>query len=195
MILTENIKNLSINSKLFLDYISSFGFNPNNYENIIEVNGKGDQSISQFLKEYNQFLISKKTIDNDLRKLNIKGANGYINKLGIVIQDDNKDKLLYNPSRGIHQVHLKGYPVITDNDVIIANGINMYMNNLKDYRQDKYLGFCMDIDNPELETTYYRFRDLQIILNSNSNNEEYVLEHDSLSQKGKAMLLLRKKSR
>lgn len=189
--LTNYVNNLNVNSMLFLDYIKSFGFNPKNYGNIIEVNGGAKESVSQFLNH--QYLISKQVVESDLKELGINGSNGYISETGLIAQNDKESNILYAPIRGIHQEYKKGYPRITEDDVIIANGINPYMNNLSEYKQDKYIGFCMDFEDPELVTTYYRFRDLQNILNK--NKEEYVLEHDSLSHKGKAMLLLRKKTR
>jgi len=193
MLLTNDLNKENLNSKIFLDYIISRGFNPEKYKNIIEVNGSANESMSQFLKDYNQYLISKKVVDNDLDRLGISGFNGYLNKSGIVAQEKKEYKLLYTPVRGIHQLYIEGYPKISDDDVFIANGINIYMDNFVDYKQDKYIGFCMDTEDPELVPTYYRFRDLQMTLNRNFYGEKYVLEHDSLSYKGKALLLIRKK--
>ena len=63
----------NINSALFLQYIEAYGFNPSNYMTIWELVQSAKGSMSQFLREYNQYLLSRKVNYNDLDALGING--------------------------------------------------------------------------------------------------------------------------
>ena len=87
----------NINSALFLKYIESFGFNPNNYGIIWELGQSAKGSMSQFLREYNQFLVSRQVDYAELDELGINGAYGYFQKNGIYIpiSTENDIRFLY----------------------------------------------------------------------------------------------------
>ena len=50
-------------SLLMLKYMISEGFNPNNYERILELLQSAPLSLSKNLKEYNPYLLSKNWLD------------------------------------------------------------------------------------------------------------------------------------
>ena len=185
----------SVNSKIFLDYILDNGFYPEQYNTIWEFNGSARESISQFLADYNPYLISKKVLQADIKELGIRGATGFLNEDGIVIKDrfDNKNRLLYSGIKGIYYDHSYEYPQVSKNDVIIANGINTYMDNLINFNQDKFIGYCMDSDNPDLVYSFNRYKNLFNALNRNIYGTEYILEQDTYNNDAKSLLLIRKK--
>ena len=65
-------------SALFLEYIKSYGFNPNNYDSILELLQSANGSMSQFLTQYRQYLLSRQVVYSELDDLGIDGAYGYI---------------------------------------------------------------------------------------------------------------------
>ena len=65
-------------SKLFYDFIRSNGFNPENYYQTLELVQSVPNSMSQYLREYKQFLLSRKVTYSELEEYDIKGALGYL---------------------------------------------------------------------------------------------------------------------
>lgn len=194
-ILINDIDESSINSRIFLDYILKKGFNPGNYKTIWEINGSVKESMSQFLTDYNPYMVSKKTKYKDLEELNIKGTTGYLTEDGILIKDrfDNCNRLLYSNIRGFYQNHSMEYPQLNKNDVFIANGINTHMDNLINYNQDKFIGYCMDSDDSNLLYAFNRYKNLHRALNHNLYGNQYILEQDTYNNGNKSLLLIRKK--
>ena len=73
-------------AKLLLEYMILNGFSPRSYHNILELNQTVNNSLSKYLKEYKQFLLSTKVNYQELLEHNIKGARGYLDRNdGIVI--------------------------------------------------------------------------------------------------------------
>ena len=182
------------NSKIFLDYILNNGFYPEQYKTIWEFNGSAKESISQFLTDYNPYLLSKKVKQSDIKKLGINGAIGYLNDEGIMVKDrsSKRDRLLYSQIRGVYQEHSFEYPEVNKNDVMIANGFNTYLDNLVNYRQDKFIGYCMDSHDPNLLYTFNRYKELYNALSHNIYGTEYVLEQDTYNNEEKSLLLIKK---
>lgn len=164
-----------VNSSLFLEYIKEYGFNPDNYRIIWELSQSVEGSMSQFLKRYNQFLLSKRVKEEELVKMGINGANGFLSFEGRIAVYNNRY-----------------YPQIDPKDVIISNGIPTIISAVSYYSYiDKYIGFCMDKDDYDLKKSITDCNHLLELLNKNNNN--YVLEHDTLSSKSKELFLIRKK--
>ncbi len=126
--------------------------------------------------------------------MNIDGACGYLAEDGILVPKSiaNDNRFLYTPAKRLYTPHSYEYPEIYDFDVIIANGTSPHMNNTANFNQDKYLGFCMDKTDENLGISVQRYEQLLDLINRKSR-DEYILEHDSLSSKGKELCLIRKK--
>ncbi len=190
----KSINEENINSALFLKYIETYGFNPNNYHNILELFQSAKGSMSQFLRQYNQYLLSRQVNYDELDKMGINGAYGYFHSDGIVVPKttENDNRFLHTPVKRLYIKHIYGVPTINNFDVIIANGTLPYMNNTANFGIDKYLGFCMDDTDENLAISFERYEYLVNLLNRQSQ-EEYTLEHDTLSSKGKQLCLVKKK--
>ncbi len=191
----NQVNESNINSALFLQYIQTYGFDPDNYLYILELFQSAKESISQFLKPYRQYLLSRKVKYDELEQLGIDGAYGYINEDGILVPKThfNDDQFLYTPTKRLYTPHSYSCPTMDDFDVIIANGISPYMNNTANFSQDKYLGFCMDDTDKNLDISVKRYEKLVDLINKKSR-DEYVLEHDRISSEGKELCLIRKSS-
>ena len=84
-------------SLLMLKYMISEGFNPNNYERILELLQSAPLSLSKNLKEYNPYLLSKKVLYSELDDYGIDGAYGYLENSEIVVPKtiENDNRFLY----------------------------------------------------------------------------------------------------
>ncbi len=190
----NQVNESNINSALFLQYIQAYGFDPDNYLYMLELFQSAKGSISQFLKPNRQFLLSRQVKYDELDRLGIDGAYGYFHEDEIVVPKHavNDNRFLYAPVKRLYTPHSYGCPTMTDFDVIIANGTSPYMNNTANFDQDKYLGFCMDDTDENLAISFERYEKLVDLINRKSR-DEYVLEHDRLSSKGKELCLIRKR--
>lgn len=184
----------NINSALFLQYIEAYGFNPSNYGTILELVQSAKGSMSQFLRKYNQYLLSDKVSYTELDELGINGALGYFSETGICIPKSLQSDyhFFYRPVKRLYTPHSYSYPDFYETDVIIANGISSDVNNIIGHPQDIYLGFCMDEANENLGVSLERYECLLDLINRQSRSE-YVFEHDKISSKSKELCLIRKK--
>ncbi len=186
-----NMRN--INSALFLEYIESKGFDPNNYNYILELVQSAPGSMSQFLSGYQQYLLSRLISYPELDELGIDGAFGYVEENGICVPKmlRNDDRFLYTPSKKIKK-HGYGCPTIDQFDVFIANGVCPYLPNVANFSQDKFLGFCMDKNDENLLDSISFYENLLRELEKKSR-DSYVLEHDTDTYRDKELYVLRKK--
>ena len=189
----EQVNSQNINSALFLRYIEEYGFYPNNYCYILELIQSAGNSMSQFLREYRHFLLSRKVEYVELDKMFIDGAYGYINECGIIVPKTlaNDERFLYSQPKTIHLRHSYNVPTIEDFNVIIANGISTSLKNLVNFPHDKYIGFCMDSNDENLENAFRYYQNLLDLMNHISWRG-YVLEHEVDSTAGKQFCLLKK---
>lgn len=81
----NQINESNINSALFLQYIQAYGFDPDNYLYMLELFQSAKGSISQFLKPYRQYLLSRRVEYDELDQLGIDGAYGYFHEDGILV--------------------------------------------------------------------------------------------------------------
>jgi len=120
-----------INAYLFKEYIESKGFNPERYNQLLELNQDVLGSVSALLKDYQQFLLSTRVNYNELQSVRIYGANGFIEKDGIfvpkTIEADDHFFGGYLPKVPYIR-HWYEYPKIGEDfceyDVTISNGIS-----------------------------------------------------------------------
>ena len=115
------------NSLLFLEFIKSYGFDPSKYNNILELYQSPQTSMSQYLKDYKQFLLSDKIKEKELDRIGINGAYGYID-MNTIVMPNNEIKV----------------PLLNDFDVIISNGVLPSMSYLQSTTQDKFIGLCVN---------------------------------------------------
>ena len=80
------------NSLLFLQFIKSYGFDPSKYNNILELYQSPQTSMSQYLKDYKQFLLSDKIKEKELDRIGINGAYGYI-EMNTIVMPNNEIKV------------------------------------------------------------------------------------------------------
>lgn len=74
----------------FLFFLLTEGYDPYKYENTLELIQSASNSMSKYLKNCKQFLLSHQVSYQDLESYQIKGANGYLSDIynkGIVIPD------------------------------------------------------------------------------------------------------------
>ncbi len=164
-------------SFLFLDYITNYGFNPNNYENILELYQSAKTSMSQYLKDYKQFLLSEKVKRKELEEIGIKGACGYLDS-GIITLDPEESQNIIVPS-------------IKDFDVIISNGILPSMKCMQALNQDKFIGLCIDEHAKDADKKLNEFYALREELKQFGKYQVYF-EHDPLYE-GKEMYMIKLK--
>ena len=196
----ESINEENINSALFLKYIEEYGFNPNNYYNILELFQPARGSMSQFLRQYKQYLLSRQVKYDELDEVGINGAYGYLDSTGIVVPKTlENDCRFFNPVKSLYKKHSYGTPSIYDFSVIIANEVvtpNLILHNDIGspfyFPIDKYLGFCMNDTDENLAAALEGHKTLVNWINYQSS-DKYTFEHDTLSSEGKHLCLIRKK--
>ncbi len=198
------------NTKIFLDFLIANGFRPENYQNILEIDQDVPNSISKHLKDYRQFLLSKKVDYSELVSYQIKGANGYINQKGGITVPISEESDEYFKALAIQSkiyCHKKipyFYPNITDFDALIAYydlttnyqlSIEQVVNATIPFIENHYIGFITDSNNEVQNTQKLAiFSMLLEILQSNSR-QEYTMIHDSLKGQEKELYLMKKKIR
>lgn len=178
-------------SKLFLEYIQSYGFNPNNYERILEILQSADGSMSQFLTDYRQYLLSRQVDYSELDVLGIDGANGYIENGDILVPKSiyNDYRFLYS-RRSLRLLPIYGVPTIDDFDVMIANSTlpledSKYSGELlssltTNLNLDKYLGLCISDDDQErARFAVANYKRLTNALNAAVGEHLYTFENDT----------------
>lgn len=194
------------NSKLFYEFMTSNEFHPSNYENILELNQSVNESLSKYLKNFNQFLLSDEVKYSDLTKYDVKGAKGYIDiGEGIVVPKslEADDYFLNSYIKSLYEKHGYNYPKINEIDSIISynNLIDNDHVNVDDLRytlyhqypiKDYYVGFIADKYDEKLKlklAIYEMFMDAINVI----TNQEYKITHDSISSVNKEFYLVRKK--
>ena len=194
MLKIDTLCEQNIDSYLFLDYIKSFGFNPENHSYILELFSSPKESISQFLNNYNQFLVSNSVNYRDLNELGIKGGCGYFTQSEIVVPKTLKNDDIFLHNKTISSFHKLGYdvPHLNDFDVIIGNGITKNISDLTCMKQPKFIGFCGNINSKQSKELLKEYKKLFTVFEFIKKND-YKFEYDTLKDKGKEMCLIRKK--
>ena len=74
------------NNALLLKYFKEEGrFRPYYSDGLLELGQSAYNSLSRYLNEYNQYLLSEKVNYDELNELNINGAFGYLDSCGICV--------------------------------------------------------------------------------------------------------------
>ena len=188
-------------SLLMLKYMISEGFNPNNYERILELLQSAPLSLSKNLKEYNPYLLSKKVLYSELDDYGIDGAYGYLENSEIVVPKtiENDNRFLYRPVKRLYQKHSYGTPLIDEfgavvflqdsleeNSDKIYNAVLAKKENIKVLLQT-YFGDIMypKIDHGDQRLVYV-FHQLMNQLDG------YKLSYETISEENKKLYLIKK---
>lgn len=157
---TKEILRKMINAQLFKEYIESEGFNPERYNQMLELNQDVIGSISIYLNNYQQFLLSTKVNYNELQSAGIYGANGFVEKNGIFVpktlQADDHFFGGYLP-KVPYKRHWYHYPKIGEDfceyDVTISNGISEHdqFDLILQSDMDLFLGDVLDMSDENYE--------------------------------------------
>lgn len=192
--LCEQIIEKGEDSYLFLEYIKSHGFDPNNYSYILELFQSPRASISQYLRKYKQFLLSNYVNYNELNELQIRGGCGYFTPTEIVIPKTLKNDDIFLHNKTLSHNHKINYnvPELNDFDVIIGNGMTKNIMDLYRYSQDIYIGCCVDTSIKGQKEILSIYKKIFSVYQLKSNNQ-YVFEHDTLKDEGKELCLIKKK--
>lgn len=186
------------NSLLLLEYMISEGFNPNNYKKILELLQSAPESISKYLTEYDQYLLSKSVVYSELEDYQIEGANGYLIKDGIFVPKslENDRHFLYGTPKVPYQRHGYNYPTIDEFDSIVFSQSIITPNtlyaitNASNVNHDKYFGFVINDDEKKQEKIKLINGCLDII---STCDNDYGITHETISEENKEVYLIKKK--
>ena len=175
------------NTLLFFDFLRTNGFNPNNYEGVLELLQPAKYSFSKYLIYFKHFLLSEKVRYDDLYIYGVNGGKGYINENGI--------KLIENPNIKLNQNNNK--PSINEFGSIICYHEEFDMEikricNMFKYPQDKFFGFIADKKDETLKTKLSIYKNLLKCISS-CENKEYEIIHDSIISYDKEFYLVKRK--
>ncbi|MBO4245927.1 MAG: hypothetical protein J5892_04275 [Bacilli bacterium] len=183
-------------TELFYDYLKSQGFNPNDYAKILELFQPANNSMSQYLTKYDQYLLSKKVVYSELDNMGINGANGYLDQWGNIFVP----KSIANDARFLHsQVlipykrHIYDVPTINDFDVIIGHDMNckehiqeILYATARHPNMSQFFGKCVDIENAK--DMYNSWLKLVNYINDGFGEEIYSFEYDTKDDKAYCLI-------
>lgn len=174
-----------VKTVLLLDYMIDHGFRPDNEQAILELGSNVNTSLSQILKKYRQYLLSRDVRYDKLEKYGISGAFGYVENGEIVVP-----KTLYNDRYLLDRNELifynnKSYnqPTIEEFSSIVSKELSPDLFHLPNIRQNIYLGLCLnDLETKENKEKLEEFRNLaKHIRRTQQFKYEVVQDTDSLS--------------
>lgn len=190
-------------SLLMLKYMVSEGFNPENYERILEVLQSAPCSISKDLTDLNNtYLLSKKVLYDELDSYDIDGAYGYLEDKNIFVPKTlvNDERFLNNSSKTLFPKHSYGVPTIDEFKTVIfyheGNLLNSDLfNTIKNSSlvEDKYFGFIMEKDAKNKKSDLMLLKEYLRNINLGSL-KEHVLTYETISEKNKELYLIKRKN-
>lgn len=187
-------------SLLMLKYMVSEGFNPNNYERILELLQSAPLSLSKDLTEYNPYLLSDKVVYSELDEYGIDGAYGYLENSEIMVPKSlyNDDHFLYSSEKRLCQKHSYGTPSIDEFRTVIfledsleekSNEIYNAIKNSLNFKS-LYFGFITEM-YPKInygdQRLVYVFHQLM------NQSGSYKLSYETISEENKKLYLIKKK--
>ncbi len=189
-------------SLLFLQYLISNGFNPENYYGILELFQSANGSLSQYLVDYNQYLLSRKAIYSEMDSKGIDGAFGYLDNTGSILVPKtllNDDRFLHTPVLSPFRRHSYGVPSIEDFGVIIGHNpdpkksqeIELFYSLVNNPNTSQYFGVCTDSDGYSYYTVE-QYRNTVKHVNSILGAPIYTFEHDTVRSEGKELCLIKR---
>lgn len=183
-------------TKLFLEYLKSQKFNPEFYEQILELNQGVDTSISKVLEVDNQFLLSTKVDYQGIIDNNMRGAYGYVKEDGIYVPKTLEgDRYFFGDylPKVPYRRHWYAYPTLRDDrcdyDAVVSKGLSEEdkFDLIINSNMNLFLGDVLDLTAEDYEAVrkaivckLYRLKSdsFNMIINTerdSANNKEYVL--------------------
>lgn len=187
-------------SLLMLKYMISEGFNPNNYERILELLQSAPLSLSKNLTDYNPYLLSDKVVYSELDECGIDGAYGYLKNSEIMVPKSlyNDNHFLYSSEKRLYQKHSYGTPSIDEFQTVIfledsleekSNEIYNAIKNSLNFKS-LYFGFITEM-HPKInygdQRLVYMFHKLM------NQSGSYKLSYATISEENKKLYLIKKK--
>ncbi len=194
-------------SRLFLEFMFVNNFQPENYANILELIQSVPNSLSQYLTNYEQFLLSKQVSYTDLENYKINGAHGYMDKdEGIIVPKSlEADEYFRKKQEKVpdKQIPRYIYPTITDFNSIIFYYDWSKITNLELLKQvitssfyfqfkNYYIGFIANKDDENLKEKVSIISDILKGINIISS-QEHTLAYDTISDINKEFYLIKKR--
>lgn len=186
-------------SLLMLKYMVSEGFNPDNYERILELLQSAPLSLSKDLKEYNPYLLSDKVVYSELDEYGIDGAYGYLENSEIMVPKSiyNDNHFLYAPVKRLYQKHSYGTPSISEFDVAVFTEDSLEEKTNKIYEtirsslnfDNVYFGFITEM-YPEID--YGDQRLVYVFQQLMNQVDSYKLSYETISEENKKLYLIKK---
>lgn len=191
-----------INSLLMLKYMISEGFNPNNYEKILELLQSVPNSLSKELVGYgNPYLLSKKVLYHELDGYGLEGANGYLEDNEILVPKTilNDNRFLYTTTKRLFTKYCYGTPSIDEfgtvifchNGGVLDSDVFSAIQN-SSLVEDKFFGFIMEKDAKRKKSDFMLLKEYVRKINLNSS-KEYELAHETISEENKELFLIKNK--
>lgn len=187
-------------SLLMLKYMISEGFNPNNYERILELLQSAPLSLSKNLTEYNPYLLSDKVVYSELDEYGIDGAYGYLEDSEILVPKSiyNDNHFLYSPVKRLYPKHSYSAPTIDEFGTVIfledtleekTNEIYNAIKNSLNFK-DLYFGFITEM-YPQID--YGDQRLVYVFHQLMNQSDGYKLSYETISEENKKLYLIKKK--
>lgn len=177
----------------------SEGFNPNNYERILELLQSAPLSLSKNLTVYSPYLLSDKVVYSELDEYGIDGACGYLENNEIMVTKSiyNDDHFLYSPEKRLYQKHSYGVPSIDEFKTVIfledslgekSNKIYNAIRNSFNFK-NLYFGFITEM-YPQKD---YGDQRLVYVFHQLMNQlDSYKLSYETISEENKKLYLIKK---
>lgn len=177
------------NAKIFLNFIEMYGFDPKKYRRILEIGNTPGTSMAKILNKYKPFLLSYLVTEASLKEAEIFGMSGDIKNGNIVYPDQEelqehylKSKITKSPT----------HPRLDEFDVIIGRGITKKAFDIVGTPQDKFIGFCIESNDPTYESSLIRIQALLEHLNMYEKKEYELVTNEHTFSSKKLCLIKRK---
>ncbi len=190
-------------SMTFLKFIASMGFNPNDCDKILELFQSADGSMSRYLTQFDQYLLSQRVIYDEIDRLGINGAYGYLDENGeiLVPKTLENDNRFLNPNyiRLLYKKHSYGAPEISDFGVIIGDVTSQHSKDemiaslINNYRHKQFMGECIDsAKTDEAKHLIESYKYVVNELNKGFGRDIYTFEHETVNSGGKELCLIKR---
>ena len=182
---------------LFLKYLLEEGkFNPSNYEGILELGQSAPNSLSRCLRDFNQYLLSKKVIYEELDSLGLNGAYGYLEQGIFVPKSLRNDKHFIEDAPKVPYIRQGySYPSIEEFGSIICEGISSDLFDISSYSQDVFVGYCASTNNEEELCNNRIFFDKLFTAVNIASGREFEIKRDIDSKLEKEFCLIKRKKK
>ena len=175
------------NNALLLKYFKEEGrFRPYYSDGLLELGQSAYNSLSRYLNEYNQYLLSEKVNYDELNELHINGAFGYLDSCGICVPKSfyNDNHFIHNAPKAPYIRHGYNVPTINEFDTIICSGISEDLKFVRNFTHDIFVGYCVDLkDSDKLKKYRDFYNNLIKLYNFYSNNSIMFIDIDSANSK------------